>query len=59
MQYYSRDIYLINFQYEIMAVKDGYLMDSVTISIREGKSILVYLPDRNYENLLHVQERTV
>lgn len=43
---------MMNFKYEILAAKDGYIVDSVNINIQEDGSCLVYHGD----HLLHVSK---
>ena len=49
---YARDIVLLNFKFEILAAKDGFLIDTVNINIQDNSSFLLYTG----AHMLHISE---
>lgn len=49
---FSRDTLILNFQFEILAAKDGFIIDTANINIQESGSSLIYHGDY----LLHISE---
>lgn len=49
---FSKDIMILNFKFEILAAKDGFIIDAANTNIQEDGSCLVY----HGEHLLHISE---
>lgn len=49
---FSRDVIILNFKFEILAARDGFIIDAANTNIQEDGSCLVYQGD----HLLHVSE---
>jgi hypothetical protein len=42
---YSRDIFIMNFKFYVLAAKDGYIIDSVNINDERSESFLINIKD--------------
>ena len=42
---YSHDTFIMNFQHEIYAAKEGYIVDNVNVNIQDEESCLIYRGD--------------
>ena len=49
---FSKDVIILNFKFEILAAKDGFIIDAANTNIQEDGSCLVYQGD----HLLHISE---
>lgn len=49
---FSKDVMILNFKFEILAAKDGFIIDAANTNIQEDGSCLVYQGD----HLLHISE---
>ena len=56
IQNYTRDIIFMNLKNQIMAIKNGYLIDTVNVSVNEEGEILKYI---HPQTILHVTKRNV
>lgn len=54
---YSRDIILLHLGQEILVARQGYIVDSVTITLHGEHSHLKYLPEQQL--LAHVEPSTI
>ena len=49
---FSKDVIILNFKFEILAAKDGFIIDTANTDIHEDGSCLVYKDD----HLLHISD---
>lgn len=56
IQNYTRDIIFMNLKNQLMAIKNGYLIDTVNVSVNDEGEILKYL---HPNTILHVTKKNV
>lgn len=56
IQNYTKDIIFMNLNHQIMAIKNGYLIDTVNVSVNEEGEILKYI---HPQTILHITKKNV
>jgi hypothetical protein len=56
IQNYTKDIIFMNLNHQIMAIKNGYLIDTVNLSVKGDGEILKYI---HPNTILHVTKKNV
>lgn len=56
IQNYTKEIIFMNLNHQIMAIKNGYLIDTVNLTVKEDGEVLKYL---HPNTLLHITRKNV
>ncbi len=54
IQNYTKEIIFLNLNHQIMAIKNGYLIDTLNLNVTEGKEILKYI---HPQTILHITKK--